>query len=159
MDLKVFSGKYLDELVLSAKSSSRLRQHSNIHTTYGDPCQRLFNAIEPGSYIRPHFHGAETLFAIRGLLALITFSDDGAIQQIQRIGVSGYPDSLHVVAGIELPPGKLHTVVSLELGSVLLEIKAGPFDPNKPKHFATWAPEEGSPESVCYLKSLIQALE
>jgi cupin fold WbuC family metalloprotein len=55
----VFGSEYLDELSGLAKVSPRLRQHRNIHTSYDDPCQRLFNAIEPESYIRPHRHAAD----------------------------------------------------------------------------------------------------
>lgn len=65
MNVKVFSVECLDLLVTQAKNSPRLRQYSNIHLDYADPCQRLFNSIEPGSYIRPHCHGIETLFTIR----------------------------------------------------------------------------------------------
>jgi cupin fold WbuC family metalloprotein len=54
MTIKVFSVEGLDLLVTQAKNSPRLRQHKNIHLDYADPCQRLFNSIEPDSYIRPH---------------------------------------------------------------------------------------------------------
>ncbi|NTU50093.1 MAG: cupin fold metalloprotein, WbuC family, partial [Desulfobulbaceae bacterium] len=52
--MKVFSADYLDHLTLEAETGIRLRQHRNIHTDYQEPCQRLFNAIETHSYIRPH---------------------------------------------------------------------------------------------------------
>jgi hypothetical protein len=43
-------------------------------------------------------------------------------------------------------------------GCVLLEIKAGPFDPKQPKNLATWAPEEGSAEARDYLNRLVQSI-
>jgi cupin fold WbuC family metalloprotein len=89
MGVKVFSIEFLDRLVKQAKDSPRLRQHSNIHLDYADPCQRLFNSIEPDSYIRPHYHGIETLFAVQGLMALIVFNNDGAVEQVQRFGCEG----------------------------------------------------------------------
>ncbi len=61
MTLKVFSVELLGLLMTQAKNSLKLRQHSNIHLDYADPCQRLFNAIESDSYIRPDHHGIETL--------------------------------------------------------------------------------------------------
>jgi cupin fold WbuC family metalloprotein len=158
MAVKVFSVECLDRLVMQAKNSPRLRQHSNIHLDYADPCQRLFNAIEPGSYIRPHRHGIETLFAIRGLMALIMFNNYGAIEQVQRFGVDSSPGGLNVASGAEIPLNKWHTVVSLESGSVLLEIKAGPFDPNMPKTLAPWAPEEGASDGFNYLKQLMKKI-
>ena len=155
MTIKVFSAEDLDLLVMQAKNSPRLRQHSNIHLDYADPCQRLFNSIEPDSYIRPHRHGVETLFAIRGLMALIVFNNDGVIDGIQRFGIGSSSSSLNIAAGIEIPSHKWHTVVSLASGSILLEIKAGPFDPNMPKFLAPWAPEEGTSDGAYYLKQMM----
>jgi cupin fold WbuC family metalloprotein len=158
MTIKVFSVECLDLLVTQAKNSPRLRQHSNIHLDYTDPCQRLFNSIEPDSYIRPHYHGIETLFAIRGLMALIVFNGDGAIEGIQRFGIGSSSGTLNIAAGIEIPSNKWHTVVSLASGSILLEIKAGPFDPNMPKSFAPWAPDEGTSDGANYLKQLMEKI-
>ena len=154
MTVKVFSVERLDLLVTQAKNSPRLRQHSNIHLDYADPCQRLFNSIEPDSYIRPHRHRIETLFAIRGLMALVAFNNDGAIEGIQRFGIGSSSDSVNIAAGIEIPSNKWHTVVSLASGSILLEIKAGPFDPKIPKSLAPWAPDEGTSDGANYLKQL-----
>ena len=53
--MKIFSTDYLDGLTAKAQVNPRKRQHQNIHESYEDPCQRLFNAIEPGN-IRPHRH-------------------------------------------------------------------------------------------------------
>ena len=75
--MKIFNSEYLDALSGQAKENPRQRQHRNIHQSYKDASQRLFNAIEPGSYIRPHKHAAdprdELLIAVRGLMALVTF--------------------------------------------------------------------------------------
>lgn len=155
MTLKTFSSKYLNDLVFQAKLSPRLRQHGNIHLEYDDPCQRLFNAIEPESYIRPHCHGVETLFVVQGLMALVLFSEEGGIEQIQRLAPQSRASRKDEAVGAEIPSGRWHTVVSLESDSVLLEVKAGPFNPNAPKIFAPWAPAEGSAEVVDYLKNLV----
>ena len=156
MSIKVFSPDYMDDLVFQAKAAPRRRQHRNIHTDYADPCQRLFNAIEPDSYIRPHRHGvvprAETMIAVRGLMVLVTFDDYGNVVDIVRFGVDG--DGQDVAVGVEILPGCWHTVISQKPGSVLLELKAGPFDPAHPKEMAPWAPEEGSAEAVGYLQGL-----
>jgi cupin fold WbuC family metalloprotein len=158
MTIKVFSVEGLGLLVMQAKNSPRLRQHSNIHLDYADPCQRLLNSIEPNSYIRPHHHRIETLFAIRGLMALIAFNNDGAIEGVQRFGISSSSGTLNIATGIEIPSDKWHTVVSLASGSILLEIKAGPFDPNMPKSLAPWAPDEGTSDGANYLKQLMEKI-
>jgi cupin fold WbuC family metalloprotein len=156
--MEVFDAQYLNGLTGQAKHSPRLRQHRNIHQSYKDACQRLFNAIETGSYIRPHRHASEPreelLIAIRGSLALITFDDQGSVTGILRFGSEKHGTDL--AAGAEVASNTWHTVVALEPGSVLLEVKAGPFDPNHPKDLAPWAPEEASAMAQGYLKDLVE---
>jgi cupin fold WbuC family metalloprotein len=155
--MKSFGAQYLNDLTLQAKHSPRLRQHRNIHQSYQEACQRLFNAIEPDSYIRPHRHASEPkdelLIAIRGLMALITFDDQGSVTGILRFGSEKH--GIDTAAGAEVASSIWHTVVALEAGCVLLEVKAGPFDPNQPKDLAPWAPEEGSQAAESYLRHLI----
>ena len=154
--MKIFDARYFGDLTDQAKCNPRLRQHRNIHHSYEDACQRLFNAIEPGSYIRPHRHASEPreelLIAIRGSMALITFDDQGSVAAILRFGSEKHGSDL--AAGAEVASSTWHTVVALEPGCVLLEVKAGPFDPNQPKDLASWAPEEGSAMAQSYLQGL-----
>lgn len=159
--MKTFSADVLNGLVANAQISVRLRQHQNIHTNFDEPCQRLFNAIEPGSYIRPHRHYSvpreELLVAIRGMMALVTFDDSGHIKQVVRFGSEKFGSGLAV--GVEHSPETWHTVLALEPGSVLLEVKAGPFDPSQPKDLAEWAPPEGDQSSIEYLANLRKLVE
>ena len=158
--MKVFSAEYLNELTAQAQSSPRKRQHRNIHESYVDPCQRLFNAIEPGSYIRPHRHAAdpkdELLIAVRGLMALVTFDEQGQVTGVERFGLDRNREGFAI--GAEVQANTWHTVIALEPGCVLLEVKAGPFDPNQPKDLAAWAPDEGSAAATEYLKKLIESV-
>lgn len=158
--MKVFSADFLNELTAQAQGSPRKRQHRNIHESYGDPCQRLFNAIEPGSYIRPHRHAAdprdELLIAARGLMALMTFDEQGKVTEVVRFGADRNREGFAV--GAEVPANTWHTVIALEPGCVLLEVKAGPFDPNQPKDLAPWAPDEGSAAATEYLNKLIESI-
>ena len=159
MAVKTFTSDYLGSLVAQARSSPRLRQNRNIHEDYADPCQRLFNAIEPGSYIQPHRHAvvprAETMFAVRGSFVLVEFSDSGAIVGVEQFGVDD--GSRRISAGVEVPPGCWHTVLAMQEGSVLLEVKAGPFDPVRPKELAPWAPDESASGAASYLEELRRA--
>jgi len=158
--MKAFDARYLNDLTGRAKNSPRLRQHQNIHQSYQEACQRLFNAIEPGSYIRPHRHASEPreelLIAIRGSMALMTFDDQGSVTSILRFGSEKHGRDL--AAGAEVASSTWHTVVALEAGCVLLEVKAGPFDPNQPKDLAPWAPEEGSDAAANYLNRLLERI-
>lgn len=156
--MKAFDAQYLNDLSAQAKNSLRLRQHRNIHLSYQDACQRLFNAIETGSYIRPHRHASdpreELLIAIRGSMALITFDDQGLVTGILRFGSEIH--GIDLAAGAEVASSTWHTVVALVSDCVLLEVKAGPFDPKQPKDLAPWAPEEGSAIAKDYLQGLVE---
>jgi cupin fold WbuC family metalloprotein len=158
--MKIFSTNYMNELSVQAMGNPRKRQHRNIHLTYQDACQRLFNAIEPGSYIRPHRHSTdprdELLIAIRGSMALVTFDEFGVVSGVLRFGYNKHRDDWAV--GAEVAASTWHTVIALETGSVLLEVKAGPFDPDQPKDMASWAPEEGTKDSSEYLRQLTDSL-
>ena len=155
--MKIFDKDYVELLCADAALNPRKRQYRNIHHSYQDPCQRLFNAIEPGSYIRPHRHLSyardELLIVVRGLMALVEFDADGKLNTVIRMGSEKYGANLAV--GVEVTPDTWHTVVALEPNSILLEIKAGPFDPTQPKEFAPWAPEEGSEMAERYLEELL----
>lgn len=153
--MKIISHYDLDELSRAAQLNPRIRQHMNMHKSYSDPCQRLFNAIEPESYIRPHLNnpdqGEETILAIRGLMAVICFGNKGEIKEIKKFGSELLSFKRGISAGAIIPPGEWHTVVSLMKGSILLEVKSGPFNESKAKIYAPWAPEEGSVSASTYL--------
>ena len=151
-----FSHESIGGLSARAASSPRLRQHLNIHESFDDPCQRLFNAIEPGSYIRPHRHASdpreETLIVLQGLVVLFAFSELGAVEEV--IPLCSRSRGHQGFFGIVIPADVWHTVVALEPGSIILEAKAGPFNPATPKDLASWAPAEGTPDAVNYLQQL-----
>jgi len=158
--MKVFSADHLNELTAKAQCNPRKRQHQNIHESYEDPCQRLFNAIELNSYIRPHRHTTdprdELLIAVRGSMALVTFDEQGVVTKVVLFGAGRCGESLAI--GAEVPANTWHTVIALGSGCVLLEVKAGPFDPNQPKNLAPWAPDEGTPAANDYLNKLIESV-
>jgi len=146
--------KILNKVTLEAQTNPRGRKHYNFHKDYGETVQRLINAIEPGSYIRPHTHvnpdKLEIFMVLRGCFVVLIFDDSGSIKEHYVL------DSNTGKYGIEIQPGTIHMIASLESGSVAYEIKNGPFDPSTDKNFADWAPEEGSPESKSYLDNLLK---
>lgn len=159
--MKVFSADYLNKLTAQAQGNLRKRQHCNIHESYADPCQRLFNAIEPDSYIPPHRHATdpkdELLIAVRGSMALVTFDEQGIVTRVVRFGADRSGDGSAV--GAEVAANTWHTVIALEPGCVLLEVKAGPFDPNQPKNLAPWAPDESSNQVAAYRQMLLSFID
>ena len=146
----------LEPLTIKARMSHRDRMTYNFHLEASDTLQRMLNAMEPGTYIRPHKHEdpdkREAFFALRGTLCLIEFYDSGEVKDytILNAGERNY--------GAEIAEKTWHSIISLESGSVAYEVKDGPYDPMNDKNFAPWAPEENSPGAMDYLKNLIQTL-
>lgn len=153
--VQVFDKGFLDALSEAARASPRLRQHHNIHVSYDDPCQRFLNAMEPSSYLRPHRHASvprtKLLTALRGKFALVLFNDAGTVTRVALLGGSASPGFSNAA---EVAPNCWNTVLSLEPGSVLLEVKQGPFDPTGPRDIAPWSPEEGTEAAHAFVQRI-----
>lgn len=150
--MKIISQLRLDQLSSEATASQRHRKNLNMHDDNADPCQRLFNALDPGSYIRPHRHlgppKPECFVAVRGRMALVVFANDGRLEKIVPFGIGCD------ILAIELPSGFWHSLLALEPGSVFFETKPGPYLPLTDKDLAPWSPAEGTPEAITYLTQL-----
>ena len=142
----------LDTITAEAEKSPRLRKNLNIHASPEAPCNRLFNAIEPASYIRPHRHldpgKDETIVIVRGTLGILVFDNDGAIIRKTLLMPGG--DAI----AVNVPHGVFHTAVSLEHGTIFFESKAGPYKPLTDEEFAGWSPAENGPDAGIYLERL-----
>jgi cupin fold WbuC family metalloprotein len=146
----------LSKVSSDAKTSTRLRKNHNFHSDYADPTNRMLNAFEPGTYVRPHKHESpdkwEVFIVLAGKALILRFDNAGTIIEHRIL------DHAQGVYGVELPPREWHTVLSLASGTVLYEVKPGPYAPIDDKNFASWAPEEGSPDVARYLASLVAQL-
>lgn len=83
------------------------------------------------------------------MFSLILFDQVGIIIDVVPFGVGG-----DIALGVEVAPSEWHTVLSMKAGSVLFETKSGPFDSERAKEFAPWAPREGSEGVTPYLERL-----
>ena len=152
MNIKLIDQKTLDATIQRARQSIRKRAHFNFHATYEDRINRFLNAMEPDTYVRPHKHETpdkrEVFIILSGSVAVITFDNEGRVTGSIRLGgtTGNY--------GIEIPEKTWHTLVTLETGTVIYEIKDGPYVPLSDKNFAPWSPMEGDPASVVYLETL-----
>ncbi len=140
-----------------AASSKRKRKNYNFHKEPQARIQRMLNAMEPGTYVRPHKHEdpdkLEVFFCIKGRIAVIEWTEQGEIIRIEIL------DPLLGNYGVEVPARTWHSLVSLEAGSVAWEVKDGPYDPVDDKHFAPWAPAEGDPDAEVWLNDLIRKVD
>lgn len=152
--LKIVSKKLLNDLSLQAANSPRGRLNLNFHDDLADPMNRMLNAFEPGTYIQPHKHEnpdkREVFIVLRGKLVTIIFDDSGNPTEFILL------DPRQGTYALEIPPRVWHSVISLESGTVVYEIKDGPYIPISDKNFAPWAPKEGDEKCGEYLAQLTQ---
>lgn len=148
--------KLLEEVSDKAKISERKRCNYNFHKSTEDSIQRFLNAVEPGTYVRPHKHEnppkTEILIILRGRTLILEFDDDGKITDHAIL------DSANGGKGVEILPNTWHTFIALQGGSVLYETKEGPFIKETDKVFAKWSPEEGTPVSYEFNERIVRGL-
>ena len=148
----VVTRELLAQISAEARQNPRLRQNYNIHPSDESRCQRLINAIEPGSYIRPHRHldpeKDEAFILMGGRLGIVTFTDDGGVAETVLLS--------HAVGNLaaDVPHGVYHTALSLESGTVFYETKAGSYRQLNEEEKAKWAPEDSDPQAQAFLMRL-----
>ena len=120
----------LDSLTEQAKASPRLRMNMDLRNSAEDQSQRMLNAIEPGSPLPIHRHQktSETVICLRGRLVW-EFYDELERICTERIELS--PNG--PIVALSVPQGQWHTVKALESGSVIIECKDGPYEPQGPE--------------------------
>ncbi|MBO9541016.1 WbuC family cupin fold metalloprotein [bacterium] len=133
------------------EASPRHRAIARYHDHH-EAVQRMLNAVEPASYVRPHRHAdpakVEVFVVLTGRAVVLTFDDEGTLQSTLEIAAGG------PCWGVEIPPGTWHSLISLEAGTVLYEVIEGAYQPASHKDYAPWAPAEGTEEGQRYLEAL-----
>jgi cupin fold WbuC family metalloprotein len=146
--------KIIELTIDKARKSPRKRMNYNFHTDESAIIQRMLNVIEPGTYIRPHKHENpdknEVFILLSGKALVLEFSEQGHITEKYILDPSTED------YGAEIGPGVFHIIISLAQDTVAYEVKEGPYLPATVKHFAAWAPEEGSEGVERYLNTLIE---
>lgn len=148
--MKSITADDLRDLSTQAQSVPRLRKNLNLHDQLDAPIQRLCNALQPGTYIRPHRHPDgvwECFILLQGVCAIVLFDPEGRVSERLELSLAST-----VIA--EIPSGAWHSVVALAPDTIVMEVKPGPYIPGT---FMDWAPEEGSPEVRECLQWLEQA--
>jgi len=151
--LKPLSQTLIDETAAKAKVSSRLRQNYNFHE-HSERVQRFLNAMQPGTYVRPHRHRAveganrfEFFLVLQGALGFLVMDERGQVLHTECLAADG------AVRGIELAQENYHTLVALAPDTVMFELKEGPYDAQTDKEFLSMFPAEGTPEAAQWVKN------
>ena len=121
--------KLLDEVTAKAKANERLRMNFNLHDNLEAKAQRLLNALEPGTIlpIHRHRHTAETYIVLRGSIRILFYNDEKTLTGESII------DPKQNECGIHIPAGQWHIAEVLESGTVIFEVKDGPYAPLQPE--------------------------
>ena len=120
--MEIISEKLLDCLTKKAEENNRLRINYNFHKDLNDKCQRLLNAMEPGTVIPIHHHKvAEMYIVLRGRLKANIYDDNKNIVESHII------DPKEGNFGVQIEENKWHSVEVLEHGTVIFEVKEGPY--------------------------------
>jgi cupin fold WbuC family metalloprotein len=150
--IQTIDSQTLDKLSKQAASNERRRLNLNTHPSSESVVQRLFNAFEPNTYIRPHRHSEphkwEFMLLLAGRLDVVIFDEAGTLRERVHL-------ALDAIRACEIPAGTWHSFVSLEPGTLVFEVKEGTFTPTPETDFAGWAPAEQSPECLALLKWMV----
>ena len=150
--MKTVSFAELHDLSERAQVSPRRRANLNVHLGPEDAVQRFFNALEPGTYVRPHRHpqaGKWELFVVlSGEVSALTFDAQGVVTARETLGAEA-PSPL-----VEIGEQTWHSLVCHRPGTVVFEIKRGPYLPLEAQDFAPWAPAPESADANAYLRWL-----
>lgn len=121
--MKIIDEQLIGEVVAQAKKSPRLRMNYNFHQSLSDKCHRFLNALEIGTQIPVHHHVTkdETFIILKGKVRVNTYNDKGEI--IDSIVLSSESGRY----GVDIPRNTWHGLECLESGSVIFEVKEGPF--------------------------------
>ena len=123
--MKIIDQNLLDNLTDEASKNERLRKNYNLHDKLDDPVQRLLNALEPGTDLPIHRHKntEETYMLVRGGMRILFYNDKKEITE------SVVLSSKAGTYGISIPKGQWHTIDNIEKGTVIFEVKQGPYAP------------------------------
>jgi cupin fold WbuC family metalloprotein len=152
--IKAYSSAQLRQLEQDAAGSERRRAHLNAHPTLDARVQRLFVAMQPDTYLRPHRHPEahkwEFFVVLEGRIDLLVFSDEGKLLQREEM-------SREQTRALEVPPGSWHAYVCMQADTLALEIKEGAYLPTRQQDFAPWSPAENTEPAVAFLERMRSA--
>ena len=131
--MKILDKNLLDTITDQAQESPRLRMNCNLNDSLEAKAQRLFNALEPGTVlpIHRHRHTAETYILVRGKMKVEYYNQNKELTDTEIL------DPAEGKYGLHVPAGQWHTVIPLESGTMVFEVKDGPYMPFQPEDVLT----------------------
>lgn len=120
----IIRNKDLDALQEEARMDERLRKAMPFHSSHQSPCQRMLNALEPGTIVPIHRHTdkEETYVLLRGEIHVSFYNDNSKI--VESTVLSESSDARLLI----IPQGTWHSVEAVR-PSVIFEVSDGPYNP------------------------------
>jgi len=144
------------ELLAMSRQSPRKRMIQCLHKTQDAGVHKMFNALQPGTYVTPHRHmhpeKTETIIVVSGSMLFVQFTEDGTLDThtLLQPGTE--------VFGVDVAPHIYHTFIALKQDTLIFEVKDGPYEHDTDKDIPAWAPKEGTEEAEPYLLELLKQL-
>ena len=124
--MQLITTKLLENLSREARKNDRLRINFNFHSSLDDKCQRLLNAMEPGTIMPIHKHKvAEIYIVLRGIIEVSFYDDSKNIIDTSLI------DPAKGIFGVQIPEDTWHSLIVMKSGTVIFEVKEGPYIPHE----------------------------
>jgi len=152
----VLTRSLAERTIAASRESDRKRVILPLHKGPEERLHRMFNAMQPGTYVQPHRHlradKTEGFLLLAGAIDFVVFDDGGEITLARRLAAGS--DAF----GIDLAPGHYHSFLVRAPDTLVYEVKPGPYSPDLDKDFAPWAPAEGSAGVPAYIAALEERL-
>lgn len=137
-----------------AAANARRREIHRFHADNAACLHRMINAVQPGTYVRPHRHldppKDEAFVLLTGRMGFICFKDDGSFD----LSDCAVLDRDRGVYALDAPAGGWHAILALVPDTTLFEVKPGPYSPVSDKDFAPFAPDDTDPVAAqAYLRA------
>jgi cupin fold WbuC family metalloprotein len=153
-DLFELTDELIENGLKASRESERLRMILPLHRSQEAEVQRMLNFMQPGTYVRPHFHSeahaSESIVVLRGSIRFFTHDDEGEVKTVSDVS------AVRVPGVVDIEPNVWHSFLVMEPDTILFEAKKGPYNAQTDKTFASWSPAEGSPEVSGWLHSMSQ---
>jgi cupin fold WbuC family metalloprotein len=119
----IINDEILNDLSEEARDNFRLRKNFNLHKSESDDVQRLLNALEPGTIMpsHRHMHTEETYILLRGEMKVFFYNNEKQLINTFLL------NPLKGEYGIHIPTGQWHSLEVIESGTVIFEVKKGPY--------------------------------
>src|SRR5690242_13080692 len=106
----VIGQEHVAQVLHASRASHRQRMILPFHKSHEELLHRMFNALQPDTYVQPHRHlsppKAEVFLVLAGAIDLLIWNEDGRITQAARLEAGG------ARFAVDLAPGVIHSFIT-----------------------------------------------